>query len=172
MWLVGTFLSQFSMAIIAGNIIACERADRSAQFLAYQGESRKMLIASKLLICIFAFILICLIAFLINLWLPTSYRELPGTAKGWQYQVCAALVGLCCFGSAWFFSSIQSDPARAILIGILSPWFFGWFLTATSEYFFCPQRSTVTYWWLGVCGTVGLLSLVGGTRHFLRSKES
>ncbi len=38
MWMFSTCLSQITMAILGGSIIASEREDRSAIFLSYQGE--------------------------------------------------------------------------------------------------------------------------------------
>ncbi|MGD0383126.1 MAG: hypothetical protein ABSA77_06355, partial [Thermoguttaceae bacterium] len=55
-WLISTMISQLTMGLVAGNIISCERADRSAAFLAYQGARRKMVIASKLTICTIALV--------------------------------------------------------------------------------------------------------------------
>ena len=65
-WAASVIGSQFTMAILAGNIIACERADRTAAFLAYQGASRKMIIASKLTICVIVFVLIYMVSFIMS----------------------------------------------------------------------------------------------------------
>ena len=69
-WALSVFVSQATMAIMAGNIIACERSDRSALFLAYQGASRKKVVSSKLIICVFVFILVCMITSALSVLCP------------------------------------------------------------------------------------------------------
>ena len=41
-WIFSVCVSQFIMSLLAGNIIASERIDRSTEFLAFQGASRKV----------------------------------------------------------------------------------------------------------------------------------
>jgi ABC-type transport system involved in multi-copper enzyme maturation permease subunit len=71
------------MALLAGNIIACERTDRSAEFLAYQGASRKMVIGSKLILCTITFILICAISFVLSFWL-SPLPNMGVNAESWK----------------------------------------------------------------------------------------
>ena len=47
-------LSQLTLVMLAGNSIASERADRSAEFLAYLPPSRTQILASKLLLAMLA----------------------------------------------------------------------------------------------------------------------
>lgn len=174
MWFFSTGLSKLTMAIVAGNIIACERTDRSATFLAYQGVSRRMLISSKLIICISTFIAICAIPAILSLWLPeiNNSRNEP-LSRRWEFQGICAVVGMGFFGISWLMSSLLSSYGLPILIGIISPYIITLFLGATLY----VLNVNINEDYLGKLALtflpiVGLISLVAGTWYFLHSKES
>ena len=164
-------MSQLTIVFLAGNIIASERADRSAAFLAYQGASRKIIIGSKLLLCMVTFILIFAIAFVLSFWLPSTMHQST-------YDVYSMVlpVGLCYFGCCWLLSSLLSSPAIAIVLGFITPFFIGSSIVGILYLFNCkqfePDSNVFKLVYIVSCGIVGLLSLIAGTWHFLRSKES
>jgi hypothetical protein len=169
-WPISAYSSQLTMAILAGNIIACERFDRSAQFLAFQGASRKMVISSKLIICTIAFILVCAITLVLSLCLPWENYKI--TDMFLDVIASFALIGFCFFGCCWLWSSLLSSPAIAIALGFIMPFLILFTISATNYFFNFPKENTIGYWSCSIFAVAGLISLVAGTWHFLRSKES
>jgi len=168
-WVASAFVSQLAMAFIAGNIIACERADRSAAFLAYQGASRKMIVTSKMLFCTIVLVSICAISFILSFWIKLKPYEIKEVLK---FQIFIAAIGFCFLGGAWLLSNLFPSPVPAIVFGILSPICIFYGLSMTAFYFHWPVDSTIQYWYTAFNITAGLISLVAGTWHFIRSKES
>jgi hypothetical protein len=168
-WFASAFVSQLTMALVAGNIIACERVDRSAAFLAYQGASRKMVVASKLIICTMTFISICAIAFVLSFWLEILPRE---TDDFFMIQPFCASIGFCFFGCCWLLSAILMSAVPPIVLGFLVPVIIGLILNMTNYYLHWPDNNSYLYWYIGFSTATGLISLVAGTWCFLRRKES
>jgi ABC-type transport system involved in multi-copper enzyme maturation permease subunit len=168
-WLTSAFVSQLTMALVAGNIIACERVDRSATFLAYQGASRKMVVASKLIICTMTFISICSITFVLSFWLKILPREIDDFL---MIQSFCASIGICYFGCCWLLSAMLTSAVPSIVLGFLMPVIIGLILNVTHEYLHWPDNKSYTYWYIGVASALGLISLAAGTWCFLRRKES
>jgi ABC-type transport system involved in multi-copper enzyme maturation permease subunit len=170
-WAGSLLTSQLTMVFLAGNIIACERADRSAAFLAYQGARRKMVIGSKLLLCMAMFVLNFVIAVVLSFWLPSTMNE--STCSVYTF---IAPIGLCFFGCCWLLSSLLSSPAAAIVLGFITPFFIGCSVSGILFLFkyqqFEPDSIVFKQVFIVSCGIAGLLSLIAGTWHFLRSKES
>ena len=168
-WLTSTVISQLAIALVAGNIITCERADRSATFLSFQGITRKKIITSKLLICSITFFLIFLISLVPSFWLellrPNELHEMR------QAQVIIYATGFCFFGCCWLMSDLLSGPVAAIVFGLFPPLFIVSGLGITSFYLNWPGNNE-EYWYIVFVTAAGLISLVAGTWHFLRSKES
>jgi len=188
MWMFSTCLSQITMAILGGNIIASEREDRSAIFLNYQGASRKMVISSKLICCIFTFILIDAIAFIISLWISSKGFHHEFGAKPWEILGIVSAFGLYFFGSSWLIS-LFLRPMLAIVAGILSPYVIFYIVLILMHYVIVPFLGAVFFTLdieahegLGALVLtitliislilLGLISLVAGTWHFIKSKES
>jgi ABC-type transport system involved in multi-copper enzyme maturation permease subunit len=170
-WLVSAAISQLTMVLVAGNIISCERADRSAAFLAYQGITRKKIITSKLIICSITFILIYVISFIPSFWLKMSeFRESEDDLR--IIQAFYFATGFCFFGCCWLLSDLLTNPVAAIVFGLCPPLFIGCVLGYTSEYLHWPRIIEVPYWYIVFVTAAGLISLVAGTWHFIRSKES
>jgi hypothetical protein len=173
-WLLSTGSAQLTMAIVAGNIIACERVDRSSSFLAYQGASRKILIGSKLIICISTFIVILTIPAIISLWLPViNNLRYENSPKPWEFLGACAAIGLCFFGVSWLMSSILSTYGLPILIGVLSPYLISCFLVGITCFlnikFDNNSGAILIFIFLSF---FGLLSLFAGTWHYIRTKEA
>lgn len=164
-WAASALISQLTMVFLAGNIIACERADRSAEFLTYQGTSRKMVIASKLMLCTMAFVLICVIAFVLSIRL-LSKQDILG------YQIVCAATGICFFGCCWLLSSLVSSPAFAIVLGFPTPIIILITLSITTFYLHWFRDNECGIWYVAIATAAGLISLAAGTWYFLKSRES
>ena len=168
-WIISTLISQLTIALVAGNIIVCERADRSAAFLAYQGITRKKIITSKLIICSITFMLIYVISFIPSFWLKLASRESADDLRIIQAYTFAT--GFCFFGCCWLLSDLMTNPVATIVFGFLPPFFIACGLGITSEYLHWP-RIDEPYWYIVFVTVAGLISLVVGTWHFIMSKES
>jgi ABC-type transport system involved in multi-copper enzyme maturation permease subunit len=163
-------LLQVTLALLGGNSIACERMDRSAEFLAYLPISRRRILASKLLVAIGLGAptwILNLLLLTIGLAFPTAWVD------GYFLRILAviATTGLVVFCAGWFFSSMLESPTFAVCLGLLTPtilWLTG--LTLHNR----EQVPFVTlFWWLqGVCLAIAAISLVGGTLYYLRRVEA
>jgi hypothetical protein len=168
-WLFSAAISQITMALLAGNIIACERADRSAAFLDYQGASRKMVVASKLIICTITFVSICAISFILSFWLKIKSEEVGDFRVA---QICMIAIGFCFFGFCWLLSAMLMSAVVSIVLGLLPPIILGIAFSVTIRFFHWPDECAFPYWYIAFVTATGLISLVAGTWCFLRRKES
>lgn len=111
-------LCVLSSGFIAGNAVAGERADRSAEFTAYLPIARDRAIASKALVAGGAwlgFVLINVLIGLVALWIGdetfTTLAEAPPTSK-----LVASVVLI--FGVSWLLSVLARSPSIAAATGI------------------------------------------------------
>jgi ABC-type transport system involved in multi-copper enzyme maturation permease subunit len=109
-------LSLATVAMLAGNAIAGERADRSAEFIAYLPLQRRRTLASKWLL--FLITLAVVIGFntllaMIMYGPPKVARHVePLQAFHWLSWFMAI------YSFCWFFSSLSSSPVLACSLGI------------------------------------------------------
>jgi len=172
-WGTSAYLAQFTVALIAGNVIACERADRSAEFLAYQGATRAMATASKMILCAMVYAAVCLVTFVTSLWLPETGLRIPGGYyHSWNDQLRAAATGLGFFGCGWLFSSFLTSPVLAVTLGCAVPLSALGVLSISARATGWPDDFVFGAWHVAICSGVGVLALVAGTWHYLRSRES
>jgi ABC-type transport system involved in multi-copper enzyme maturation permease subunit len=169
-WMISTAISQLTIALVTGNIIACERADRSAAFLAYQGITRKKILTSKLIICFITFMSIYVISSILSYGLDMSrFKDMD------EFRMMQALIfsiGFCFFGCCWLLSDVLTNSVAAIVFGLFSPIFIISALGTTSFYFDWPGGKAAPYWYIAFFTAAGLISFVAGTWHFITSKES
>ena len=166
-WITSTTISQLAIALIAGNIIACERATRSSSFLVYQGTTRKRIVASKLIICLAALVLVYAVSLMLSVGL--SFSKFGDASETRTIGLIIFSAGGCFFGACWLLSDLMTSSPAAIVFGILFTFVlycaagitymqFNWF---NNPYWLIP-------WFLAP----GFISLVVGTWHFTRSKEA
>jgi ABC-type transport system involved in multi-copper enzyme maturation permease subunit len=168
-WMFSAMISQFTMALLAGNIIAGERADRSAEFLAFQGASRTMLVASKLITCILVFAIICTINIIISLWIIPS----DNFGKASDLLIQSIIVGIYFFGSCWFFSSFPLSPVAATVFGTIVPYLVLCTPVVIAYLFgLVDDKKNYSTLVFSVLIGVGITLLIAGTWRYLRSKES
>jgi ABC-type transport system involved in multi-copper enzyme maturation permease subunit len=171
-WVISTVISQLTMALVAGNIIACERADRSAAFLAFQGITRKKIITSKLIICFITFISIYVISFISIFWLDKLKFGERDVIVIIQLHASIFATGFCFIGCCWLLSDLITNSVAAIVFGLLPPGIIACGLSITSEYLHWPRNEAYPYWYTAFVAAAGLISLIAGTWHFIMSKES
>lgn len=168
---------QVLLAFVGGNVIAGERADRSAEFLAALPIPRWRSLVSKLLVS-FGLAAVVWIPNLIAMGLV--WRSLQPTAAA---SVTAALAGIAAtglafFGVGWFFSAISQSATLAILAGILSPaavfmlvWSVLVFLARYAHWGYVELDRRLVFGYQLVCVVCAAVAFVAGTLSYLRRVE-
>jgi hypothetical protein len=166
-------LSQLTLAVLAGNAIAAERADRSAEFLACLPPSRLQILASKLLLALLVAAAIWVVHLSITeLVVPRLGAAVasPWDRLGSRSTFAAGTVLL--FGASWLGSAVLHSPASATIFGIAMALGGGpllaqvvWVLCASGVREALPCYGTI------VSLTVGLLCFLSGSAYFLRRLE-
>ena len=174
--LLSLYVSQLVMPMIGGNVIACERADRSAEFQAYLPIPRSKILTAKLLL---------VLALVALIWLPDGSMILYGTLDAVEpvadsvWILCrgfatVAIVGLTSFCVAWLLSSFLQSATISACAGIVAPIiaFFSVFLVAR----LCeiPEISAdefVLYGGLAICLPLAPICFAIGTWLYLRRVE-
>ncbi len=175
-WMFNALASVMVMALLGGQSFASERADRSAEFLAYQPVTRGRHVLSKLVLPGSTLLLI----FGVNSLLLLLAESIRGNHNISLSHAPTHLVGLapflaaalCAFGVAWALSAVQNSPTFAVMAGIIVPiavvWLFmmiewrGGFKITNLQRFVIYMVAYVT---------LSLIGFVGGTRYYLRRVE-
>ncbi len=166
-------ISQLAIALIGGNAIAGERADRSAEFLASLPIAKQQTVTSKLLLSLAiaavtwipnAIALLYLSA-LLNVEFPRDV--LPLLLGG------TAIVSMTFFGVAWMLSSFLRSPTFSVVGGLLAPG-----LLFTAVWFVCylfdvPERyvEPITCSYFGLCLVTAPVCFCVGTWYYLHRVE-
>jgi len=161
---LGLAWSLLAVALLAGNAFAGERADRSAEFLAYLPLERRRTLAGKLLLHGIAVVV------LVAINLPMIKQPLGFVELGVGIGIALVL-----YSVNWLVSSLQSSPALATVSGFAVLMVIAMFVAA-SEDLSSTQRA---FDWLEMMiwpalVLVCVLSIVCfsvGTRHYLRDAK-
>jgi hypothetical protein len=167
-------LSLLTLALLAGNAIAGERADRSAEFLAYLPVSRQRILLSKALLALAASLLVWVVNLAVLYGVDPFLDALPGpdgTLKRNEALPYLAAMAVLAFGLAWCTSSLLSSPAISACLGIALPIVllvtFTVFQSAyskQSEFVWDRQYETT-------CIVLGIVGFTVGTCSYLRRIE-
>jgi ABC-type transport system involved in multi-copper enzyme maturation permease subunit len=115
--------SQMTLVLLAGYVIAGERRDRSAEFLAYLPPSRSAILTSKSLL---SAAVVVVVWGLYLLFAEVVVPALSGEAAAGQSASFAQTrpvllaVGVTLFGMAWLGSSMLESPTYSAAIGVLA----------------------------------------------------
>ena len=112
--------SILTLALLGGYAIACERADRSSEFLAYQPIFRGKILASKLVWPIIA----AAVIWTGNLLVLFACGKLPDMTAAAKFAPSVGLllvIGFLCFSVGWLVSSLQDSPTFAVGGGVMAP---------------------------------------------------
>ena len=109
-------LTLLTAALLGGSIVATERMDRSAEFLAYLPPSRRTVVLAKALFAVSPLLLIWTVD-LFLLHLATRSDALPAKeyASGLSALAGATVV---VFGVSWLAASVSDSPAIAAGAGL------------------------------------------------------
>ncbi len=165
--------AQLSLAILSANLIAVERVDRSADFLAYLPPNRDMVLRSKATV-LGATALILLLVPLALTGSALCWGERPGPAPSiemFHILLTISAIGVCAAGIGWWASCTLSSNAVAILLALLAP-----ALPSISVLLICLALGIEDAAHAGallaaVCLATGTAGFVLGTRHYLRRNE-
>lgn len=114
-WFLITGSGYVTVALLAGNAIAGERADRSAEFIAYLPLGRWRIVASKLVLFLITFAVICSF----TAWVAEQVTPPAEVAHIIDLRgfVIALLI---IYGVGWMFTSFLSSPTYASLVAFCS----------------------------------------------------
>lgn len=165
--------SQLTLAILAGNLIAGERVDRSAEFLGYLPPSRSRILLSKSLVLLGASVII--IGTNVVGWL-TGMSMLPIPASGTETMTLGGLlkiafIGLGAAGVGWAASAKMEATGPPVLLAISTPMvvygaFFGTYMAF--DWSIAELSGDAV---LLTCGIVGAVFFVLGWIYFVRRVE-
>jgi ABC-type transport system involved in multi-copper enzyme maturation permease subunit len=178
--LYSVVLSQLTLTLVGGNAIACERADRSAEFLAYLPVSRAKILASKLIVALG----VAALAWIPNLVILTiasagvsasAVQHAVGARQafvffGWDTLGTIAVGGLASCCVAWLFSSVLESPTFSVCAGLMTPPL----VLASAAWLFRLlgfPRSSLFWWFCLTCLALSAASFAGGTLYYLRRRE-
>jgi ABC-type transport system involved in multi-copper enzyme maturation permease subunit len=169
-------LSQVTLALLGGNAIACERADRSAEFLAYLPVARTRILAAKIVLALVTVALIWIPNLLILRWtfggLPEQGDEVYAT--GWIVLGTVAITGLAFYCIAWLLSSVLESPTFSICGGLVTPYLVMMVLALLGWWFgYIEEPIGLWYWgtYRGTCLVLAPACFAAGTWYYLRRVE-
>jgi ABC-type transport system involved in multi-copper enzyme maturation permease subunit len=181
------YTTQLVFALLGGNAIAGERADRSAEFLATLPFSRWQNLLSKLVLAPLAVVAIWGLNFVVLVLLSGQWPDLreflsrlesarpEDVRQAFVVFGLFAVTGLTFFCVGWLLSSLLNSPVFSICAGLIAPLavimtIAGaiWWLDVETHR---PNEFLPAYWYLGVCFTLSVASFITGTVHYLRRVE-
>ena len=174
-WMTNLLVSTVILALLGGQSIACERADRSAEFLAYQPVPRGRIVLSKLvwpsvsLAIIFGLNSTLLLAAKATQLGSIQFDRATDILLGFTPFLAAAL---CAFAIAWGISALQNSPTYAVMTGIAVPIVGLWLVELTNclpGFLTTNLQKLIVY--LAVYLSLSLISFIGGTWYYLRRVE-
>ena len=163
-----------TLCLLGGHVIAGERADRSAEFLAYLPVSRARILVGKIILVLVTVALIWGVNLLV-MWLATlGLPDLPELTKvyrmGWQTLGLVAIMGFVSFSVAWLLSSMLESPTFAICGGLISPFVLMMGILTLFWVFGFPRETAELWvlWWEYTCLALASACFVTGTWYYLR----
>jgi hypothetical protein len=166
-------LSQLTLAVLAGNSIASERADRSAEFLACLPPSRMQILASKFLLALLAAGAIWAVNLAVTELVVPALGAPPDNSWGELVPRSMLAAGtVMVFGASWLGSAVLHSPASATVLGIAVALVGGPLLAqATCALFASGARDALNSCGIIVGLGVGSLCFLSGSASFLRRVE-
>jgi hypothetical protein len=166
--------SQLTLALLAGNVIAVERVDRSAEFLAYLPPSKAQILFSKSALLIGVGLIITAVNLATALVAHLLIGRTDGVSLGKPLVdlLQISLVGVGAAGVGWAASAKLETTGAPVLFAIVTPivipgaFYLTWFALGWS----ILELSGTTI--LLTCGVVGAVFFVVGWIYYLRRVEA
>ncbi|HUG92410.1 MAG TPA: ABC transporter permease subunit [Planctomycetaceae bacterium] len=168
--------SQLTIVLLAGNVIAGERRDRSAEFLAYLPPSRPAILASKSILCAATVIVIWGVSLVIvGLVVPGLDADVVSGSnreKLLDFVAMVAALGAALFGGAWLGSSMLESPTYSTAIGFFSVVLVLFLLNTCHHMTGWPDYDEAFVHWLRLLyAGVGAAGFVVGWTSYVRRVE-
>jgi ABC-type transport system involved in multi-copper enzyme maturation permease subunit len=155
--------------LLGGNAFAGERADRSAEFLAYLPPSRRAIVASKVVFTFSVTLILVLIHLVVIHFMALS--ELlpgsPGVVDGLLFPQLPFRIEILMFGVAWLCSTFARSPAQAILCSALVSMLIPTVIISIFRVLHMPTAAFDQVF-NPFCVVVGVTSFVAGTIYYIR----
>jgi len=171
---ISLVLSLFTFAMLGGNAVAAERADRSAEFLGYLPVSRGAVLGSKSIIALGPTLLIWAVNLAALFIVAPSITHVPAAdivAKSEGRESLGVFAGLTVLllGSGWFWSTVLTSHGLATGMSLVT-------LAAVMMGFIglefgCGLENFTEKWFLSVFVAVGIGGYVVGCAYYLHRLE-
>ena len=116
-FMLSSVFSEMTVALLAGNALAGERADRSAEFVAYLPWRRISTFACKLVLPA----LTAAIGFVVYVWCAHQLPDIATQGQMADLRIFFVVI-LVIYGVGWLASSLSSSVAYASCIGFIAPY--------------------------------------------------
>lgn len=157
--------------LLGGHAIACERSDRSANFLACLPPRNWQILTSKLVVAIGTLSAMWGWALLSVYCIAASMSSAPVDDVR-QFVTMPGIASVCVltFGVGWMASAIQEKTTLPILLALLAPIAVSVVLILVGNVLGIPMVR-VSGWTNLVCFVVGSAAFAAGTWHYCRRVE-
>jgi hypothetical protein len=165
--------SQASLAMLGGHVIAAERGDRSAEFLAYLPPTRAQVLLSK------GFVVGASAAVVwgMNLSLRWTSELLAADIKadtltaGMASLTELAAIGVLATGAGWCASAILENSGPAVGLALVAPIVLFGLLQLTRHLANWPDEFSFSDVYFAGCWPVGLGLFLAGSAYYLHRIE-
>ena len=164
--------SMLTFAALGGNAFASERADRSAEFLAYLPPTRRMVVASKSILALGVSLLIWLVGLTLLYVMAPRLGPVEASLIQFRDDMIPALIpsSVLLLGGAWLGSSFLPSHTLATFFGILvTVALLG--ALAGIEYAVEPPPFDVGWWYRTLCWPLGAAAFAAGVAIYVRRVE-
>ena len=172
----GTFSLAFhlvTIAMLGGVAVAAERADRSAEFLAYLPPSRRAIITSKAILAVSAMLLICAVEVAVMYGLAPRIGPIPEGLVDFRDKLTPVLIptAVLIFGAAWLGSSLLTSHSFATGVGVAAPIALVGVLAAVAYFLDLRGFFDLGAWYKLLCIPLGVLCFAAGVVYYLHRVE-
>jgi len=169
---VSLCFSLITMLLLGGNAFAGERADRSAEFMAYLPPTRRAKLASKVLLAVPSVTIILLTLLMLCYVIAPMCAEPTENMARMRGEMVSGLLptALLMFAAAWCASSAMSSTTYAVGIGFAAPWLL-YCVLAILHYWVKIESLDVGVWYIRIAIVLTVLGFAGGCILYLRRVE-
>ena len=149
--------------MFGGCAFAAERADRSAEFLAYLPIPRGKAVLSKAVLALGVLTFIWAVNSSVFYSMNIDGKDTSGIERTIGMM---GVVSLCMFGTAWLCSAVSSSHALSAAVGVLVPVTLGLGAVGLASLAGWPD-ATVERWLPRILLATGVACFLGGARYYV-----
>lgn len=166
--------SQPTFGILSGHIIAVERGDRSAEFLAYLPPSRGLVLVSKAVVLAGAFLTIWGFNLLLQA-ISFGLSAESDAARELTSQMASlprfAALGLLAAGAGWCASAVVDNSGPAVALALAAPAVLFGVLMSTHSMFNVPDDLSFGALYFTLCPILAVAFFMVGTLYYVSRVE-